>query len=35
VRRSVQKIKDAYAEKGYFLADVAYEVKPAAKTRWS
>ena len=22
VRRSVQKIKDAYAEKGYFLADV-------------
>ena len=27
VRRSVQKIKDAYAEKGYFLADVAYEVK--------
>ena len=29
VRRSVQKIKDAYGEKGYFLADVAYEVKPA------
>jgi outer membrane protein insertion porin family len=28
VRRSVQKIKDAYAEKGYFLADVAYEVVP-------
>jgi outer membrane protein insertion porin family len=28
VRRSVQKIKDAYSEKGYFLADVTYEVKP-------
>jgi outer membrane protein insertion porin family len=28
VRRSVQKIKDAYAEKGFFLADVAYEIKP-------
>jgi outer membrane protein insertion porin family len=28
VRRSVQKIKDAYAEKGYFLADVKYEVAP-------
>jgi outer membrane protein insertion porin family len=28
VRRSVQKIKDAYAEKGYFLADVQYEIKP-------
>lgn len=28
VRRSVQKIKDAYAEKGYFLADVTYEVLP-------
>ena len=28
VRRSVQKIKDAYAEKGYFLADVKYEVQP-------
>jgi outer membrane protein insertion porin family len=28
VRRSVQKIKDAYAEKGYFLADVQYEVQP-------
>ncbi len=28
VRRSVQKIKDAYAEKGYFLADVESEVKP-------
>jgi outer membrane protein insertion porin family len=26
VRRSVQKIKDAYAEKGYFLADVQYDV---------
>ena len=26
VRRSVQKIKDAYAEKGYFLADVDFEV---------
>ena len=28
VKRSVQKIKDAYAEKGYFLADVTYEVVP-------
>jgi outer membrane protein insertion porin family len=28
VRRSIQKIKDAYAEKGYFLADVEYEVVP-------
>jgi outer membrane protein insertion porin family len=28
VRRSVQKIKDAYAEKGYFLADVDFEVLP-------
>ena len=28
VRRSVQKIKDKYAEKGYFLADVDYEVVP-------
>jgi outer membrane protein insertion porin family len=28
VRRSVQKIKDAYAEKGYFLADVQYETSP-------
>ncbi len=28
VRRSVQKIKDAYAEKGYFLADVDYVVTP-------
>ena len=28
VRRSVQKIKDAYAEKGYFLADVTSEVLP-------
>jgi outer membrane protein insertion porin family len=28
VRRSVQKIKDAYAEKGYFLADVDYTVEP-------
>ncbi|HLK39770.1 MAG TPA: outer membrane protein assembly factor BamA [Polyangiaceae bacterium] len=28
VRRSVQKIKDAYSEKGYFLADVEYEVEP-------
>ena len=27
-RRSVQKIKDAYAEKGYFLADVEYTVVP-------
>ena len=29
VRRSVQKIKDAYAEKGYFLADVDYTVTPS------
>jgi outer membrane protein insertion porin family len=29
VRRSVQKIKDAYAEKGFFLADVDYDIKPA------
>jgi outer membrane protein insertion porin family len=28
VRRSVQKIKDAYAEKGFFLADVQSEIKP-------
>jgi outer membrane protein insertion porin family len=28
VRRSVQKIKDAYAEKGYFLADVESEILP-------
>ena len=28
VRRSVQKIKDAYAEKGFFLADVDYELAP-------
>jgi outer membrane protein insertion porin family len=28
VRRSVQKIKDGYAEKGYFLADVKYEILP-------
>ena len=28
VRRSVQKIKDAYAEKGYFLADVTSSVEP-------
>jgi outer membrane protein insertion porin family len=28
VRRSVQKIKDAYAEKGFFLADVTSEVAP-------
>jgi len=28
VRRSVQKIKDGYAEKGFFLADVKYEVLP-------
>jgi outer membrane protein insertion porin family len=28
VRRSVQKIKDAYAEKGFFLADVDFEVVP-------
>jgi outer membrane protein insertion porin family len=28
VRRSVQKIKDAYAEKGYFLADVDSSVEP-------
>ncbi len=28
VRRSVQKIKDAYAEKGYFLADVDSTIEP-------
>ena len=28
VRRSVQKIKDAYAEKGYFLADVEFTIEP-------
>jgi outer membrane protein insertion porin family len=28
VRRSVQKIKDAYAEKGYFLAEVEYTIEP-------
>jgi outer membrane protein insertion porin family len=28
VRRSIRKIKDAYAEKGFFLADVDYEVIP-------
>jgi outer membrane protein insertion porin family len=28
VRRSVQKIKDAYAEKGFFLADVNYVIEP-------
>ena len=28
VRRSVQKIKDAYAEKGYFLAEVEFRVEP-------
>ena len=28
VRRSVQKIKDAYAEKGFFLAEVESEVVP-------
>jgi outer membrane protein insertion porin family len=28
VRRSTQKIKDAYAEKGYFLADCDFTVEP-------
>jgi len=28
VRRTVQKIKDAYSEKGFFLAEVTYEVRP-------
>lgn len=28
IRRSVQKIKDAYAEKGYFLADVDSAIEP-------
>ena len=28
VRRSVSKVKDAYAEKGYFLADVDFTVDP-------
>ncbi|MCL2447753.1 MAG: outer membrane protein assembly factor BamA [Polyangiaceae bacterium] len=27
VRRGVQKIKDAYAEKGFFLADVDYQIE--------
>jgi outer membrane protein insertion porin family len=29
VRRSVQKIKDAYSEKGYFLADVDFTITPS------
>ena len=33
VRRSVQKIKDAYAEKGYFLADVDEHRRAAARQR--
>ena len=33
VRRSVQKIKDAYAEKGYFLADVDFTSRAAARER--
>ena len=32
VRRSVQKIKDAYAEKGFFLADVTDEVVDRSAT---
>ena len=28
IRRSVQKIRDLYAEKGYFLAEVSFEVVP-------
>jgi outer membrane protein insertion porin family len=28
IRRSVQKIRDMYAEEGYFLAEVEYEVVP-------
>ena len=28
VRRTVQKIRDMYAEKGYFLAEVQYEIVP-------
>ncbi len=28
VRRSVAKIKDAYSEKGYFLADVDFKIEP-------
>jgi outer membrane protein insertion porin family len=28
VRRSIQKVKDAYGEKGYYLADVDYVVEP-------
>src|SRR5580698_3540493 len=28
VRRSVNKIKDSYAEKGYFLADCDYTIEP-------
>ncbi|WP_437961635.1 outer membrane protein assembly factor BamA [Sorangium sp. So ce119] len=28
IRRGVQKLRDKYAEEGYFLAEVSYEVKP-------
>ncbi|MBK8256564.1 MAG: outer membrane protein assembly factor BamA [Polyangiaceae bacterium] len=28
IRRGIQKIRDKYAEKGYFLAEVSYEVTP-------
>ena len=30
IRRAVQKIRDMYAEEGYFLAEVVYEVVPQA-----
>jgi outer membrane protein insertion porin family len=28
IRRGIQKVRDKYAEKGYFLAEVSYEVTP-------
>jgi outer membrane protein insertion porin family len=28
IRRGIQKLRDKYAEEGYFLADVSYEVQP-------
>jgi len=28
IRRGIQKLRDKYAEKGYFLAEVSYEVTP-------
>jgi len=32
VRRNVQKIKDLYNEKGFYLADVDYRVEPSAES---